>query len=106
MIRDLRIAVIGAGIMGEAMISGMLRQELVEPDQIVATELREERLRLAREPRMAVPEAPTAVIVVTTVITVVAPTPSAAQATAVPPASAVSRRCHDSTLRTPCEFFR
>jgi len=43
MIRDLRIAVIGAGIMGEAMISGMLRQELVEPDQIIATELREER---------------------------------------------------------------
>ncbi len=43
MIRDLRIAVIGAGIMGEAMISGMLQQELVEPGQIMATELRADR---------------------------------------------------------------
>ena len=29
MIRDLRIAVIGAGVMGEAMIGGLLKQELV-----------------------------------------------------------------------------
>jgi pyrroline-5-carboxylate reductase len=43
MIRDLRIAVIGAGVMGEAMISGMLRKELVTPDRIIATELREDR---------------------------------------------------------------
>src|SRR5919197_3487920 len=43
MIRDLRIAVIGAGVMGEAMIGGLLRQELVAPDQIVATEPRAER---------------------------------------------------------------
>ncbi len=43
MIQDLRIAVIGAGIMGEAMISGMLRQGLVPPQQIMATELRAER---------------------------------------------------------------
>ncbi len=43
MIRDLRIALIGAGIMGEAMISGMLRHELVPPDQIMATELRADR---------------------------------------------------------------
>lgn len=43
MIQDLRIAVIGAGVMGEAMISGMLRQGLVPPEQIMATELREER---------------------------------------------------------------
>lgn len=43
MIRDLRIAVIGAGIMGEAMISGMLRKDLVPPEQIMATELRAER---------------------------------------------------------------
>ena len=43
MIRDLRIAVIGAGIMGEAMIGGLLRQELVAPDQIIATGPREER---------------------------------------------------------------
>jgi pyrroline-5-carboxylate reductase len=43
MIRDLHIAVIGAGVMGEAMIGGLLRQELVGPDQIVATEPRAER---------------------------------------------------------------
>ncbi len=43
MIRDLRIAVIGAGVMGEAMIGGLLKQELVAPDQIVATEPRPER---------------------------------------------------------------
>lgn len=43
MIRDLRIAVIGAGVMGEAMIGGLLRHELVAPDQIMATGPREER---------------------------------------------------------------
>ena len=40
MIRDLRIAVIGAGVMGEAMIGGLLKQELVAPEQITATEPR------------------------------------------------------------------
>jgi pyrroline-5-carboxylate reductase len=43
MIRDLRIAVIGAGAMGEAMIGGLLKQELVAPDQITATGPRAER---------------------------------------------------------------
>lgn len=43
MIRDLRIAVIGAGVMGEAMIGGLLKQELVPPEQILATEPREGR---------------------------------------------------------------
>lgn len=43
MIKDLRIAVLGAGVMGEAMIGGLLRQELVPPEQIVATEPRAER---------------------------------------------------------------
>src|SRR6476661_3573744 len=43
MIRDLRIAVIGAGVMGEAIIGGLLKQDLVAPDQLVATELRAER---------------------------------------------------------------
>jgi len=43
MLKDLRIAVIGAGIMGEAMIGGLLRHELVAPDQITATGPREER---------------------------------------------------------------
>jgi pyrroline-5-carboxylate reductase len=43
MIRDLRIAVIGAGVMGEAMIGGLLEKQLVAADQIVATEPRAER---------------------------------------------------------------
>jgi pyrroline-5-carboxylate reductase len=43
MLKDLKIAVIGAGVMGEAMIGGLLKQELVAPDQIVATEPRPER---------------------------------------------------------------
>jgi pyrroline-5-carboxylate reductase len=43
MLHDLRIAVIGAGAMGEAMIGGLLRHELVAPDQIIATGPREER---------------------------------------------------------------
>lgn len=43
MLKDIRIAVIGAGVMGEAMIGGLLKQELVAPDQIVATEPRPER---------------------------------------------------------------
>lgn len=43
MIRDLRIAVIGAGVMGEAIIGGLLKQELIPAEQIVATELRADR---------------------------------------------------------------
>lgn len=43
MLKDLRIAVIGAGVMGEALISGLLKQELVAPEQIHATEPRAER---------------------------------------------------------------
>jgi pyrroline-5-carboxylate reductase len=43
MIRDLRIAVIGTGVMGEAIVGGLLKQQLVGPSQIVATELRAER---------------------------------------------------------------
>ncbi len=41
--RDLRVAVIGAGAMGEAMIGGLIRQGLVEPSQIMATAPRAER---------------------------------------------------------------
>ena len=43
MLTDLKIAVLGAGAMGEAIISGLLRHELVAPDQIVATGPRAER---------------------------------------------------------------
>jgi pyrroline-5-carboxylate reductase len=43
MLRDVQIGVIGAGVMGEAMIAGLLRQELVHPEQILAAAPREER---------------------------------------------------------------
>lgn len=43
MIRDLRIAVIGAGVMGEALIGGLLKKQLVDPAQVLATEPRAER---------------------------------------------------------------
>jgi pyrroline-5-carboxylate reductase len=43
MIKDLKIAVIGAGVMGEAMIGGLLKKELITPSQIIATEPRPER---------------------------------------------------------------
>lgn len=43
MIKDLRIGVLGAGVMGEAMISGMLSKELVAPEHIMATAPRAER---------------------------------------------------------------
>ena len=40
-----RIAVIGCGVMGEAMVKGLLHERLVRPDQIVASHPREERCR-------------------------------------------------------------
>lgn len=43
MIQDLRIAIIGAGVMGEAIISGILKHQLVSPDQIIATDIHAER---------------------------------------------------------------
>lgn len=43
MLNDLRIVLIGAGAMGEAIIGGLLHRGLVSPDQIMATEPRAER---------------------------------------------------------------
>jgi pyrroline-5-carboxylate reductase len=43
MLKDLQLAFIGAGMMGEAMIAGLLKEELVPADQIIATHHREER---------------------------------------------------------------
>ena len=40
------IATVGSGVMAEAMIAGMLRGELVDPSQVVASHPRPER----REP--------------------------------------------------------
>lgn len=43
MLNDLRIAVIGSGAMGEAIISGLLRQNLLPSNHILASEPRAER---------------------------------------------------------------
>jgi pyrroline-5-carboxylate reductase len=58
MIKDLHVAVIGAGVMGEAMIAGLLRNELIAPGQIIATEPRAERRAelLSRYPGLRVTE--------------------------------------------------
>ncbi len=42
-LKDLHLAFIGCGIMGESMISGLLRNELVEPKNIAASHPRESR---------------------------------------------------------------
>lgn len=44
-----RIAILGTGNMGEALLGGMLRAGLVSKDQVVATGTREERLLELRE---------------------------------------------------------
>jgi pyrroline-5-carboxylate reductase len=43
------IAVIGAGTMGEALIKGLLRERLIDPDRIVAADPWEERLAFLKE---------------------------------------------------------
>ncbi|NTU85598.1 MAG: pyrroline-5-carboxylate reductase [Chloroflexales bacterium] len=45
MLKDLRISVIGPGAMGEAVIGGLLRQELVAAEQVLASDPHEDRLR-------------------------------------------------------------
>ncbi len=45
MLRDLPISVIGPGAMGEAIIGGLLRQELVAPEQVLVSHPREDRRR-------------------------------------------------------------
>ncbi len=44
MMYDLTIAFVGAGMMGEAMIAGLLKDRLVPAGQIIATGIRQERL--------------------------------------------------------------
>ncbi|NJM06096.1 pyrroline-5-carboxylate reductase, partial [Candidatus Gracilibacteria bacterium] len=44
MLRDVRVAVVGPGAMGEAVIGGLLRKELVAAEQILVSHPREERL--------------------------------------------------------------
>lgn len=45
MLRDLKISVIGPGAMGEAIIGGLLRRELVSADQVLVSHPREDRRR-------------------------------------------------------------
>lgn len=49
MLHDLHIAFIGAGMMGEAMLAGLLKEQLVAADQIIATGPREERRQFLNE---------------------------------------------------------
>jgi pyrroline-5-carboxylate reductase len=44
MFKDSKLAFIGSGVMAEAMIKGLLRQELIKPEQITASHPRQERL--------------------------------------------------------------
>lgn len=48
-LRDTACAFIGAGAMGEAMIGGLLRRELVAPEAVTAADLDEGRLRAVAE---------------------------------------------------------
>ncbi len=45
MLKDLKVAVIGPGAMGEAIIGGLLRRELVSAEQVRVSHPREERRR-------------------------------------------------------------
>ena len=49
MLQQLHIAFIGAGMMGEAMLAGLLKDELIAAEQIIATGPREERRRYLHE---------------------------------------------------------
>lgn len=48
-LQDKRIAFIGAGNMGEALIKGLLQTGLVRPDQMMATDVRADRLEAIRQ---------------------------------------------------------
>lgn len=48
-LQDKRIAFIGAGNMGEALIKGLLQAEHVRPDQVMATDIRMDRLEAIRK---------------------------------------------------------
>lgn len=48
MLQNVTLAFIGAGMMGEAMIAGLLKEQLVPPDQIIATAPRPDRREALR----------------------------------------------------------
>ncbi len=49
MLQDLTLAFIGTGMMGEAMVAGLLKEQLLPPERIIATHHREERRCALRE---------------------------------------------------------
>ncbi len=49
MFDEVTIAFIGSGVMGEAMIRGLLRQEVIQPAQILAADRRPDRVNYLRE---------------------------------------------------------
>ena len=42
-LKDLHLAFIGCGVMGESMVAGLLRRELVDPKNVSASHPRESR---------------------------------------------------------------
>ncbi len=48
-LRQARVGIVGTGVMAESMLAGLLRQELVEPTQVVCSHPRDERRRLLRD---------------------------------------------------------
>lgn len=48
-VHDKRIAFIGAGNMGEALIRGLLQAETVRPEQLIATDVRADRLEVIQK---------------------------------------------------------
>ena len=47
--KEMHLAFIGCGVMGESMIAGLLRKGIVEPDRISASHPRESRRQELRE---------------------------------------------------------
>ena len=48
-LHDIRLAIIGTGVMAEAILSGLLRESLIDPDKVVASHPRAERREQVRK---------------------------------------------------------
>jgi len=49
MLKNKKISIIGTGNMGEALISGLVSSELSMPENIICTDIREDKLELVKE---------------------------------------------------------